>query len=44
MTVLARPGRAIYGPLTVVRFAVVQIVAIAVAGVVEDLVARRRPA
>jgi len=34
MTVLARPGRAIYGLLTSVRFAVVQIVAIALAGVV----------
>jgi len=33
MTVLARPGRAIYGLLTSVRFAVVQIVAIALAGV-----------
>ena len=34
MTVLARPGRAIYGLLTSVRFAVVQIIAIALAGVV----------
>lgn len=34
MTVLARPGRVIYDLLTSVRFAVVQIVAIALAGVV----------
>ncbi|HYN48744.1 MAG TPA: cytochrome c biogenesis protein ResB [Candidatus Nanopelagicales bacterium] len=34
MTVLARPGRAIYSLLTSVRFAVVQIIAIALAGVV----------
>ncbi len=34
MTVLARPGRAIYGLLTSVRFAVAQIIAIALAGVV----------
>jgi len=33
MMVLARPGRALYGLLTSVRFAVVQIVAIAIAGV-----------
>ena len=34
MTLLARPGRAIYGLLTSVRFAVVQIIAIALVGVV----------
>jgi cytochrome c biogenesis protein len=34
MTLLARPGRAVYGLLTSVRFAVAQIVAIALAGVV----------
>jgi cytochrome c biogenesis protein len=34
MTFLSRPGRAIYGLLTSVRFAVVQIIAIALAGVV----------
>jgi len=34
MTFLARPGRAVYGLLTSVRFAVVQIIAIALAGVV----------
>ena len=38
MTLLARPGRAIYRLLTSVRFAVVQIVAIALAGVVGIIV------
>ena len=38
MTALARPGRAIYGLLTSVRFAVVQIVAIALVGVVGIMV------
>ena len=38
MTALAHPGRAIYGLLTSVRFAVVQIVAIALVGVVGIMV------
>ena len=38
MTLLARPGRAIYGLLTSVRFAVVQIIAIALVGVVGIIV------
>ena len=38
MTLLARPGRAVYGLLTSVRFAVVQIIAIALVGVVGIIV------
>jgi cytochrome c biogenesis protein len=38
MTLLTRPGRAVYGLLTSVRFAVVQIIAIALVGVVGIIV------